>query len=43
MVACLEEIAYHNGWITAEKVRELAKLFLKSHYGDYLINLVKEN
>lgn len=43
MIACLEEIAYHNGWITAEKVRELAKPLLKSHYGDFLVNLVKEN
>lgn len=41
MVACPEEIAYHNGWITADKVRELAKPLLKSHYGDYLIKLVK--
>lgn len=41
MVACLEEISYHNGWITAEKVQELAKPFLKSHYGNYLINLTK--
>ena len=41
MVACPEEIAYHNGWITADKVRELAKPLLKSHYGDYLMKLVK--
>lgn len=42
MVACLEEIAYKNGWISAEKVRELAKPLLKSHYGEYLMNLIKE-
>lgn len=41
MVACPEEIAYYNGWITADKVRELAKPLLKSHYGDYLMKLVK--
>ena len=42
MVACLEEIAYKNGWISKEKVRELAKPLLKSHYGEYLMNLIKE-
>lgn len=42
MVACLEEIAYNNGWITKEKVQELAKPLLKSHYGEYLMNLIKE-
>lgn len=42
MVACLEEIAYKNGWISKEKVKELAKPLLKSHYGEYLMNLVKE-
>ncbi|MEG2092453.1 glucose-1-phosphate thymidylyltransferase RfbA [Cetobacterium sp.] len=42
MVACLEEIAYNNGWITAKKVEELAKPLLKSHYGKYLMELIKE-
>lgn len=42
MVACLEEIAYRNGWISKEKVKELAKPLLKSHYGEYLMNLIKE-
>ncbi|MGL4903786.1 MAG: glucose-1-phosphate thymidylyltransferase RfbA, partial [Cetobacterium sp.] len=42
MVACLEEIAYKNGWISKEKVGELAKPLLKSHYGEYLMNLIKE-
>ena len=41
MVACLEEIAYRNGWISKEKVLELAKPLMKSKYGEYLINLVK--
>lgn len=41
MVACLEEIAYRNGWISKEKVLELAKLLMKSKYGEYLVNLVK--
>lgn len=42
MVACLEEIAYKNGWISKEKVAQLAKPLLKSHYGEYLMNLIKE-
>ena len=41
MVACLEEIAYRNGWITKEKVCELAKPLLKSKYGEYLKELLK--
>ncbi|MCF2674467.1 glucose-1-phosphate thymidylyltransferase RfbA [Fusobacterium varium] len=41
MVACLEEIAYRNGWITKEKVYELAKPLLKSKYGEYLMDLIK--
>ncbi|MGL6024348.1 MAG: glucose-1-phosphate thymidylyltransferase RfbA [Cetobacterium sp.] len=41
MVACLEEIAYKNGWITAQKVEELAAPLLKSHYGEYLMDLIK--
>lgn len=42
MVACLEEIAYGNRWISKEKVGELAKPLLKSDYGKYLMNLIKE-
>ncbi|MGK4199410.1 glucose-1-phosphate thymidylyltransferase RfbA [Fusobacterium sp. HC1336] len=41
MVACLEEIAYRNGWISKEKVLGLAKPLMKSKYGEYLVNLVK--
>ena len=41
MVACLEEIAYRNGWITKEKVCDLAKPLLKSKYGEYLMELIK--
>lgn len=43
MVACLEEIAYRNGWINKEKVLELAKPLMKSKYGEYLVNLTTEN
>lgn len=41
MVACPEEIAYNNGWIDKEKIKELAKPLLKSEYGNYLMNLIK--
>jgi glucose-1-phosphate thymidylyltransferase len=41
MVACPEEIAYNNGWISKEKIEELAKPLLKSHYGQYLMELIK--
>lgn len=40
-IACLEEIAYRNGWISAEKVVELAKPMAGNQYGQYLLNLVK--
>ena len=40
-VACLEEIAYNNGWITNEDVVKLAQPLLKTHYGEYLMDLVK--
>jgi glucose-1-phosphate thymidylyltransferase len=41
-VSCPEEIAYSNGWISAEKLLELAEPLLKSHYGKYLQALVKD-
>ena len=42
-IACLEEIAYHNGWIGTEKVIKLAKTLEKTEYGNYLIELVNNN
>ena len=38
-VACLEEIAYRQGWITKEKLHELAKPMLKNGYGQYLMKI----
>ena len=38
-IACLEGIAYRNGWITTEKLRELAQPMLKNQYGQYLMKL----
>lgn len=42
-IACLEGIAYRNGWITREKVRALAQPMLKNQYGRYLLKLIDEN
>ena len=41
-VACLEEIAYRNGWINAARLRQIAQPMLKNQYGQYLIQLTKE-
>ena len=41
-VACLEGIAYRNGWITEGKMRELAKPMLKNQYGQYLLQVIDE-
>ena len=41
-IACLEEIAYKNGWIDDAKLTELAAPMLKNQYGQYLINLIKK-
>ena len=40
-VACLEEIAYKQGWIDADQLRGLAKPMLKNQYGQYLLSLTK--
>ena len=42
-ISCLEEIAYRKGWITAEKLQELAKPMLKNQYGQYLLQLTMNN
>ncbi len=39
-IACLEEIAFNQGWITKEKLQELAKPMIKNQYGQYLIKLI---
>jgi glucose-1-phosphate thymidylyltransferase len=41
-VGCIEEIAYKNGWITAEQLQTEAHKLLKSGYGQYLMNLIKK-
>ena len=41
-VACLEGIAYRQGWISAERMRELAQPMLKNQYGQYLLKVIDE-
>ncbi len=41
-VACLEGIAFRKGWITSDKMRELAKPMLKNQYGQYLLQVIEE-
>lgn len=41
-VACLEEIAYREGWISDAKLEEIAAPMAKNQYGKYLLNLIKE-
>jgi glucose-1-phosphate thymidylyltransferase len=40
-IACLEEIALNNGWLSIEKTREIANSLSKNGYGQYLLNLIK--
>lgn len=42
-IACLESIAFHQGWITAEKMEELAQPMIKNQYGQYLMKAVNES
>jgi len=41
-VACLEEIAYHNGWLTAEQISQQAAELSKTGYGQYLLRLIEQ-
>ncbi len=40
-VACLEEIAYHQGWVTADVLRKVAVPMMKNPYGQYLLRLIE--
>ncbi len=42
-IACLEEIAYENGWMNKENILEVAELFNKNSYGSYLRKLVEND
>ena len=41
-IGCIEGIAYSQGWITADKLREVAAHMLKNEYGQYLIKVIEE-
>lgn len=41
-IACLEGIAYRQGWISRERMEEIAKPMLKNNYGQYLLKVIKE-
>jgi len=41
-IACLEAIAYRKGWISEERMRELAQPMLKNQYGQYLLKVINE-
>ena len=41
-IACLEAIAFRRGWITEERLRELAQPMLKNQYGQYLLKVIDE-
>lgn len=41
-IACLEGIAYRQGWISEERMREIAKPMLKNQYGQYLLKVINE-
>jgi len=38
-IACLEEVAFNNNWITKEKLLQLSQSMIKNQYGQYLIHL----
>ena len=41
-IACIEEIAYKNGWIDGKTLKNIAEPLIKSGYGEYLLNIIEE-
>ncbi len=41
-IACLEEIAFNNGWLSADCIKKRSELFSKNGYGQYLAGLLKD-
>ena len=39
-IACIEEIAWRNGWISDEELKDLGEKFQKTDYGKYILNLL---
>ena len=42
-IACLEDIAYRNGWVSKEQIVEIAKPMLKNQYGQYLMKIIEQS
>ena len=40
-IACLEEIAFEKGWLSAEQLRAVAAPMAKNQYGQYLLSIIK--
>jgi glucose-1-phosphate thymidylyltransferase len=40
-IACLEEIAFNQGWLSSDEIKEIAKPLMKNTYGEYLLSLLK--
>ena len=41
-IACLEGIAFRKGWISSEKMRQIAQPMIKNQYGQYLLRMVED-
>ena len=41
-IACLEEIAFNNGWLSKQQLTNLAQPFIKNSYGQYLLEIIKD-
>ena len=41
-IACLEGIAYRKGWISEDRMREIAKPMIKNEYGQYLLKVIDD-
>ena len=41
-IACLEEIAYQNGWLSVEEIIDRSNFFKKTEYGEYLLDVISE-
>ncbi len=41
-VACIEEVAYNNGWISKEELKTIGKEYEKTDYGQYLLSISEE-
>ena len=41
-IGCIEEVAFRNGFITAEQLKQIAEPLVKSGYGSYLLQLLKQ-